>query len=138
RRVREDVVDDEEAAVGDVRGPPLVVGGGVFVGVAAVDEDEGERGGPEGGDAGGAADQGDHQVRRARAVEGAAGGGEGVHQTQLRVDGLRVVVVPAGLLLLAAAVVVHGEGGDPGGAGRVGEQDRGAAAVGADLQQGQP
>lgn len=73
-------------------------------------------------------------VLQARPVERAAEGGERVHHAQLGVDRLRVVVLPARLLLLAAPVVVHGERGDPGLTGGAGEQDRGAAAVGADLQ----
>jgi hypothetical protein len=54
------------------------------------------------------------------------------------VDRLRVVVLRPRLLFLAAAVMVDRERGDPGGAGRVREQERGAAAVRAHLRQGQP
>ena len=45
-----------------------------------------------------------------------------------------VVVLPAGLVLLRAAVVVDGEDGPAHLAGRGAEVDRGLAAVGADLE----
>ena len=45
-----------------------------------------------------------------------------------------VVVLPAGLVFLGAAVVVDGDDQLAGGAGRGGEVNGGLAAVGADLQ----
>ena len=66
--------------------------------------------------------------------DGAAEDRQGVHQPDLRVDEARVVVLPAGLVLLRAAVVVEGEDGAVGGLCRGAEVDRRLAAVGPDLQ----
>src|SRR4051794_21969565 len=68
RRVGEHVVDDEQAAFGHMGGPALVVGARVLVCVAAVDEDQAQRGVPERGDLRGAADQRHHVLLKARPV----------------------------------------------------------------------
>ena len=87
------------------------------------------------------ADDRDDLVLEPGAGEGAAEDRQGVHQPELGVDQRRVVVLPAGLVLLRAAVVVDGEDGAAHLAGRRAEVDRGLAAVGADLERrpvGQP
>ena len=80
------------------------------------------------------ADDGDHLVLEAGGRDGAAEDGQRVHQPELGVDQRRVVVLPAGLVLLRAAVVVDGEDRAAGLARGRAEVDRGLAAVGADLQ----
>lgn len=71
-------------------------------------------------------------------VQGPAEGGQRVHQPELGIHRLRIVVVPPRLLLLAAAMVIDGQRGDPGLPGRVGQQNRGPATVRTDLQERQP
>ena len=59
-----------------------------------------------------------------------------VEATDLRIDQVRLVVLPARLVLLRAAVVVDGEQCRAGGLGRGTEIHRRLAAPGADLDEG--
>src|SRR6202043_3562424 len=127
-------MDGQGAAGGDPGGPALVVGDRGGFGVAAVDEDQAQRGGPEARHGGGAADDDDHVGLQAGGGQGGAQGREGVQAAGGRVDQGGVVVLPAGLVFLGAAVVVDGDDELAGGAGRGGQVDGGFAAVGADLQ----
>ena len=102
--------------------------------MAAVDEDQAQRGGPEAGHVGGAADDHDHVVLQAGGGQGGAQARQGVQAAGGRVDQAGVVVLPAGLVFLGAAVVVDGDDQLAGGAGRGGEVDGGLAAVAADLE----
>lgn len=132
-RVREHVVDHQDAAGGDPRRPALVVGAGRLVGVPAVDEQQRQRAAPERGDVAGAADDRGHLVLQPGAGDGAPELAQRVQLADLRVHQGRVVVLPAGLVLLGATVVVDRDDPPSGAAGRRAEVDRGLAAVGADL-----
>jgi hypothetical protein len=111
------------------RAPP-----GATLGVAAVDEDQAQPGAPQPGHVGRAAHDHDHVLLEAGGGQGGAQAGQRVQATGGRVDQVGVVVLPAGLVFLRAAVVVDGDDHLPGGAGRGGEVDGGLAAVAADLQ----
>ena len=80
------------------------------------------------------ADDRDDLVLEPGARDRAAEDRQRVHQPELGVDEGGVVVLPAGLVLLRAAVVVDGEDRAADLAGRRAEVDRGLAAVGADLE----
>ena len=130
----EHVVDDQHAAGLHPAGEAGVVVLGVLLGVAAVDEQQRERRTPVRGDGGRAADDRDHLVLEPGAGDRPAEHRQRVHQPELVVDEARVVVLPAGLVLLRAAVVVEGEHGAARRPCRRPEPDRGLAAVAADLE----
>ena len=102
-------MDGQHAARSDPRRPALVVGDRGGVGMAAVDEHHAERGPPQPGHVGGPAHH-DHDVvlDPGRGQRGAQPR-QRVQAAGARVDEIRVVVLPAGLVLLRAAVVVHGD-----------------------------
>jgi hypothetical protein len=102
--------------------------------VAAVDEDQAQRGGPQAGHVGGAAHDHDHALLQAGGGQGGAQARQRVQAAGGRVDQVGVVVLPAGLVFLGTAVVVDGDHHLARGTGRGGEVDGGLAAVGADLQ----
>ena len=102
--------------------------------MTAVDEDQAERGSPQPGHVGGAAHHDDHVILEPGRGQRGPQARERVEAAGYRVDEARVVVLPAGLVLLGPAVVVDGDHDLAGGAGRRGEVDRGLAAVAADLQ----
>jgi hypothetical protein len=104
--------------------------------VAAVDEQQGQRGGPVAGYGGGLAQYADHDVLQSGLGQGAPEGRQGVQAAGGGVDQRQVVVLPSGLILLRAAVVIDREQDGVGGPGRRPQIDRRLAAVGADLQQG--
>ena len=81
------------------------------------------------------ADDGDDDVLESRVLDRPPEERQGVHAPGPRVDDLRVVVLPAGLVLLGSVVVVDGEQHGAGGARGRAEVDRGLPAVRADLQQ---
>ena len=68
-------------------------------------------------------------------MDGAPEGRQRVHAARSGVDQGRVVVLPAGLVLLGAAVVVDGEQHRPALAGGGAEVDRRLAAPAADLDE---
>ena len=105
-RVGEHVVDDQQPAGHQPSRPAGVVVLGVHLGVPAVDEQQRQGSAPVARDRRRPADDGDHVVLEAGAGEGPAERRQRVHQAGLGVDQGRVVVLPAGLVLLRAAVVV--------------------------------
>jgi hypothetical protein len=134
-RILEHVMDREQPAGQHEPRPRLVVGRRHVEGVAAVDEQQAQRGAPVPGHGGGVADDRDDDVLQPGVRQGAPQERQGVHPAGARVDHLGVVVLPPGLVLLRAAVVVHGEQHGAGRPGRGAEVDRRLAAVRADLQQ---
>src|SRR6185312_4706772 len=108
-RVGEHIVDGEQAARRNPWCPTLVVGARGDVGVAAVDEHHAERRPPQPGYLGGPAHH-DHDVvlDPGRGQRGAQPW-QRVQAAGARVDETWVVVLPAGLVLLRAAVMVHGD-----------------------------
>ena len=93
----------------DERRPQLVVGERDVVRVAAVDEAEPERRGPVPGDRGRVADHRDDDVLEPGVLDRAPEERQRVHAAGARVDERGVVVLPPGLVLLRAAVMVDGE-----------------------------
>src|SRR3954447_1444315 len=77
--------------------------------MTAVDEEQGERRRPERGDGCAAADDGDDVVLEPGRPHRAAEERQRVDRAPRRVDELRVVPFPAGLVLLGAAMVVDGD-----------------------------
>ena len=77
--------------------------------MTAVDEHETERHAPVRGHGRRATDDRDHDVLETRVLDRATEARQRVHAPGARVDELLVVVLPAGLVLLGAAVVVDGE-----------------------------
>jgi len=102
--------------------------------MAAVDEEQRDGRAPVSGNGGRLTDHRDHAVLQAGQGERAPEDGQGVHQAELRVHQRRVVVLPACLVLLGAAVMVQREHDAVSLARGGAEVDRGLAAVGADLE----
>ena len=121
--------------------PGAEVGARRLDAVPAVDEQQRQRRTPPSAHGLRAADDGDDLLLEPGGADRAAEGGQGVHHAELVVDEGVVVVLPAGLVLLGAAVVVDGEHGPADLARGRAEPDRRLAAVGADLERrtvGQP
>ncbi len=135
-RVLEHVVEDEHAARRDVRRPGLVVGEHHVQSVTAVDEHEPERRAPVRGDRGRVADDGDHGVLESGVLDRAAEERQRVHAAGLGIDDLGVVVLPPGLVLLRAAMVVDAEQHGAAGTRRRAQVHGRLAAVAADLEEG--
>ena len=87
-----------------------------------------------GGDRGGRAHDGHHDVLEVCLLERPPQERERLQAAGRGIDELRVVVLPARLVLLGAAVVVDGEHDAADLAGRGAEIDGGLAAVAADLE----
>ena len=134
-RVLEHVVEDEHAARRDVRRPGLVVGQHNVEGVTAVDEHQPERRGPVRGDRRRVADDGDHGVLEPGVLDRAAEERQRVHAARLGIDDLGVVVLPPGLVLLRAPVVVDAEKHRAAGARRRAQVHGRLPAVAADLEE---
>ncbi len=128
-------MDGQQSTRGHFWRPTPVIGPRHGTAVAAVDEKQRQRRGPMRGDHRRGADDQHDSLLQARRRQRPAGPWEGVHTVGRRVDDLRVMVLPTGLVLFGAAVVVNGEQGRcqllSGGA----QIDRRPPAVGPDLQQ---
>ena len=109
----------------------VLVRGGLTV--TAVDEQELQRRPPPGGDDRRLAHDGNDVVVQPRGIERAAEGRQRVEQTGDLVDQRGIVVLPAGLVLFGAVVVVDRVEHAGRLLGRRAEQQRGFAAVRADL-----
>ena len=94
---------------GDLRCPALVVGARRLDAVPAVDEEERQRRLPVRATIGDTADDADHGPFEVGLVHRAQEHRQRVQPAGRRVDERRVVVLPPGLVLLGAAVVVDGE-----------------------------
>ena len=117
---------------------PGVVGAGRLHAVAAVDEQQGDGRAPVRGDDRRAPDDADDHILQAGVVDRRPERRQRVHPPGAGIDDGRVVVLPAGLVLLAAVVVVDGVDDRAGGARRGAEPHRRTPAVRADLEQRQP
>jgi len=103
--------------------------------VAAVDEEERQRGVPQAGDRRRRPHDEHHVVFQTAILEGLPGEGQGVHTTGPRIDDGAVVVLPACLVLLRAPVVVDGQEHRAAVPGRGAQVHGGFAAVGPDLEE---
>ena len=93
-------MDDQDATGRDPRRPASVVGAGRLDTVATVDEQQAQRRLPPPRHGGRRADDGDHPVLQTGPGDVLAEHPERVHEPELGVDRLGVVVLPAGLVLL--------------------------------------
>ena len=116
--------------------PALVVAAGRFSTMAAVDETEREGCAPERGDLGGVPDDGDHSVFELRRLDGPPKERKRVHAPGDGVDDIVIVVLPTGLVLLRAPMVVDAEKNRTGTLRDVAQKDCRPAAIRADLEEG--
>jgi len=93
----------------DPPGEALEVVGHVLVGVAAVDEEEGQRCAPVSRHGGRTPHDADDLLLEPGAGDRLAKEGKGVDEVELGVDESRIMPLPAGLVLLRSTVVVDGE-----------------------------
>ena len=134
RGVGEHVVDGEHAAGHHPLRPAAEVGPRRLDAVPAVDEQQRQGRTPPRADGLRPTDDGDDLLLEPGVADRAAEGRQRVHHAEVGVDQAVVVVLPPGLVLLRAAVVVDGEDRAADLPGGRAEPDRRLAAVGADLQ----
>ena len=127
-------VDRQRAAGGHPPGPALVVRHRRLLGVPAVDEHQAQRRAPEPGHIGRTAHHDHHVIFESGCGQRGPQRRQRVQAAGPRVDQSGIVVLPAGLVLLRAAVMVDCDHQLAGRPGRRGQVDRGLAAVAADLE----
>lgn len=133
--IGEHVVDGEQAAGGHKRRPQLEIETGRLDPVAAVDEQEAKGSGPVANHAGAIANDGNHPGFEPSVVDGPAEGRQGVDPADRRIDQVRFVPLPAGLVLLRAPMVIDAEQQRVGVSGDRSEIEGRLAAVATDLEQ---
>ena len=102
-------MNGQRATDDDVRRPALVVQPCGLVAVSAIDEKERQRRAPTRRDRRRLAHDGEHHVLEVGVMDGVAERRQRVHLSRARVDNRGVVMLPPGLVLLTAAVMIDSE-----------------------------